>query len=114
VHSPIVRSARTEDLQAKLNRRRAGEDARITMERVRERRLNIEGRNLEAKLDMAVPKPQGHVQAPVAGAGCAALADHLRAVALPSKFRPYLPEKYDGFTYRSTSPPSQRQGVTTP
>jgi hypothetical protein len=30
--------------------------------------------------------------------GCAALADHLRAVAWPSKFRPHLPEKYDGST----------------
>jgi hypothetical protein len=56
VHSPTVRSARTEDLRAKLNRRRAGEDARVTMERACERRLNIEGRNLEAKLDAAVSK----------------------------------------------------------
>jgi hypothetical protein len=31
VHSPIVRSARTEDLRAELNRRRAGEDTRVTM-----------------------------------------------------------------------------------
>jgi len=29
-----------------LNRRRTGEDARISVERARERRLNIEGRNL--------------------------------------------------------------------
>jgi malate synthase len=76
-----VRSARTEDLRAELNRRRAGEDARITMERAREHRFNIEGRNLDAELDAAVSKPQGHVQAPVAGVGCAALVDHLRAVA---------------------------------
>src|SRR6185503_19838770 len=34
----------------------------------------------------------------VAGVGCAALADHLRALAWPSKFRPHLPEKYDGTT----------------
>jgi hypothetical protein len=98
VHSPSVRSARTEDLRVELNRRRAGEDARITVERVRERRLNIEGRNLEAELDAAVPKPQGHVQAPVARVGCAAIAVHLRAVAWPSKFRPHLPKKYDGST----------------
>jgi hypothetical protein len=64
------------------------------MERARERRLNIEGRNLDA----AAPKPQGHVHALVAGVGCAALADHLRALAWPSKFRPHLPEKYDGMT----------------
>jgi hypothetical protein len=98
VHSLTVRSARTEDLRVELNRRRAGEDARVTMERVRERRLNIEGRNLEAELDTAVPRPQGHVQVPMAGVGCAALADHLRAVARPSKFRPHLPKKYDGST----------------
>jgi hypothetical protein len=72
-----VRSARTEDLRAELNRRRAGENARVTIERVHVRRLNIEGRNLEAELDAVVPKPQGLAQAPVAGVGCAALADHL-------------------------------------
>jgi hypothetical protein len=60
------------------------------------RRLNIEGWNLEAELDAAVPKPQGLAQAPVARVGCAALADHLRAVAWPSKFWPHLSEKYDG------------------
>jgi hypothetical protein len=77
VHSPTVRSARTENLRAELNRRCAGEDARITIKRARVRRLNIEGRNLEAELDAAGPKPQGLAQAPVAGVGCAALADHL-------------------------------------
>jgi hypothetical protein len=98
VHSPTVRSARTEDPRAELNRRRAREDARVTLEQARERRLNIEGRNLEAELDAAVPKPQEHVQAPVSGVGCAAIADHLQAVVWPSKFRPHLPEKYDGST----------------
>jgi hypothetical protein len=34
--------------------------------------------------------------------GCAALADHLRAATWPSKFRPQLPEKYNG-----TSNPSE-------
>jgi hypothetical protein len=34
----------------------------------------------------------------VSGVGCAALADHLRAVSWPSKFRPHLLEKYDGST----------------
>jgi hypothetical protein len=34
--------------------------------------------------------------------GCAALADHLRTATWPSKFRPHLPEKYDG-----TSNPSE-------
>jgi hypothetical protein len=98
VHSPSVRSARIEDLRAELNRRHAGEDARITIERARTRRPNIEGHNHGVELDAVVPKPQGLAQAPVAGVGCAALADHLRAMAWPSKFRPRLPEKYDGST----------------
>jgi hypothetical protein len=98
VHSPSVRSARTEDLRAELNHRRAGEDAHIPIERARVRRLSIEGRNLEAELDAAIPKPQGLIQAPVAGVGYAALADHLRVVAWPSKFRLHLLEKYDGST----------------
>jgi hypothetical protein len=36
------------------------------------------------------------------GVGCAALTDHLRAATWPPKFRPHLPEKYDG-----TSNPSE-------
>lgn len=102
VRSPTVRSARTEDLWAELNRRRAGEDARVSLERASKRLLNIEGRNLNVDLDAAAPKPLGNtrIQAgtPVAGVSCTALADHLRAVAWPSKFRPHLPEKYDGTT----------------
>jgi hypothetical protein len=57
VHSPSVRSARTEDLRAELNRRCAREDARISIEGVRTCRLNIECQNLEAKLDTAVARP---------------------------------------------------------
>ena len=72
------------------------------MERARDGHLNIEGRNLNANLDVAAPKPPGNarIQAgtPVAGVGCAALADHLHAVAWPSKFRPHLPKNYDGTT----------------
>jgi hypothetical protein len=61
VHSPSVRSARTEDLWAELNRRRAGEDARVSIERARGRRLNIEGRDLDAELAAVAPAPQGPV-----------------------------------------------------
>jgi hypothetical protein len=43
-----------------------------------------------------------HAGVPLAGVGCVALADHLRAASWPSKFRPHLPEKYDG-----TSNPSE-------
>jgi hypothetical protein len=39
---------------------------------------------------------------PLAGMGCAALADHVCAASWPPKFRPNLPEKYDG-----TSNPSE-------
>jgi hypothetical protein len=42
------------------------------------------------------------VGVPLAGVGCAALADHLRAASCPPKFRPHLPKKYDG-----TSNPSE-------
>jgi hypothetical protein len=34
----------------------------------------------------------------LAGVGYAALADHLRPATWPAKFRPHLPEKYDGTT----------------
>jgi hypothetical protein len=98
VHSPSVRSARTKDLRTELNRRRAVEDARVSIERARGRRLSIEGRDLDAEFAAVAPAPQRPVQAPVSGVGCAALADHLRAVAWPSKFRPPLPKKYDGST----------------
>jgi hypothetical protein len=126
VCSPSVRGAQTDDLRAELNRRRAGEDARVSLERAREhrqnfegredarvslerareRRLNIEGRNLDQ--DFAAVAPQTPVGArfqagvPLAGVGHAALTDHLRAATWPSKFRPHLPEKYDG-----TSNPSE-------
>jgi hypothetical protein len=44
VRSPSVRGAQTNDLRAELNRRRAGEDARVSLERAREHRQNFEGR----------------------------------------------------------------------
>jgi hypothetical protein len=106
VRSPSVRGAQTNDLWAELNRRRAREDARVSLEGARERRLNIEGRNLDQ--DFAAVAPQTPVGArfqagvPLAGVGCSALADHLHAAIWPSKFRPHLPEKYDG-----TSNPSE-------
>jgi hypothetical protein len=106
VRSPSVRAAPTEDLRAELNRRCAGENARVSLERARERRLNFEGRNLDH--DFAAVAPQtprvARTQAgvPLAGVGCTALADYLYAATWPSKFRPHLPEKYDG-----TSNPSK-------
>jgi hypothetical protein len=56
VRSPSVRGAQTDDLRAELNRRRAREDARVSLERARERRRNIEGDNLDQ--DFAAVAPQ--------------------------------------------------------
>jgi hypothetical protein len=99
MRSPSVRGAQTNDLQAELNCRRAGEDARVSLDRVRERRLNIEGHNLNQDFVAVAPQtPTGAwIQAgvPLASVGCAALANHLRAVTWPPKFRSHLPEKYD-------------------
>jgi hypothetical protein len=106
VRSPSVRGAQTNDLRTELNRRRAGEDARISLERARERHQNIEGRNLDQDFAAAAPQtPMGtrtQVGVPLAGVGCVALADHLRAASWLPKFMPHLPEKYDG-----TSNPSE-------
>jgi hypothetical protein len=59
VRSPSVRGAQTNDLRAELNHRRAGEDARVSLERVRERRQNIEGRNLDQDFATVAPRPHG-------------------------------------------------------
>jgi hypothetical protein len=97
---------RPDDLQAELNCRRAGEDARVSLERARERRLNFEGRNLDQDFAPLAPQtPRGariHMGVPLVGVGCATLADHLPATTWPPKFQPHLPEKYDG-----TSNPSE-------
>jgi hypothetical protein len=106
VRSPSVRGAQTNDLRAELNRRRAGEDARISLEKARERRQNVEGCNLEQDFATVAPQtPMGtrsQTGVPLARVGCAALADHLRVASWPPKFWPHLPEKYDG-----TSNPSE-------
>jgi hypothetical protein len=99
VRSPSVRGAQTNNLRAELDRRHAGEDARVSLERVRERRQNIGGRNLDQDFAAVAPQtPMGtrsQTSVPLAGVGCAALVDHLRAASWPPKFRPHLPEKYD-------------------
>jgi hypothetical protein len=99
MRSPSVRGAQTNDLRAELNRRRAGEDAQISLERARERRQNIECRNLDQDFAAVAPQaPMGtrsQAGVPLAGVGCAALANHLRAASWPPKFWPHLPEKYD-------------------
>jgi hypothetical protein len=106
MRSPSVRGAQTDDLRAELNRRRTEEDTRISLERARERRQNIEGRNLDQDFAAATPQtPMGtrsQTGVPLAGVGCTALADHLHAASWPPKFRSHLPKKYDG-----TSNPSE-------
>jgi hypothetical protein len=87
---------RADDLRAELNCRRAGEDARVSLERARERRQNFEGRNLDQDFTARDARIQAGVR--LVGVGCVALADHLRAATWPPKFRPHLPEKYDGTT----------------
>jgi hypothetical protein len=106
VRSPSVRGAQTNDLRAELNRRHAGEVARVSLERAYERRQNIDGRNLDQDFAAVAPQPpmgtRSQTGVPLAGVDCAALADHLRAASWPPKFRPHLLEKYDG-----TSNPSE-------
>jgi hypothetical protein len=55
VRSPSVRAAQIDDLWAELNHRRTGEDARVSLERARERCQNIEGRNLDQDFAAATP-----------------------------------------------------------
>jgi hypothetical protein len=55
MRSPSVRGAQTNDLRTELNRRRAGEDARVSLERTRERRQNFEGRNLDQDFVAVAP-----------------------------------------------------------
>jgi hypothetical protein len=106
VHSPSVRGAQTNDLRAELDRRRAGEDARVSLERARECHQNIGGRNLDQDFAAVAPQaPMGtrsQTGVPLAGVGYAALADHLHVASWPPKFWSHLPEKYDG-----TSNPSK-------
>jgi hypothetical protein len=80
VRSPSVRGAQTNDLRAELNRMRAGEDALVSLERARERRQNIEGRNLDQDFTAVAPQaPMGarsQAGVPLAGVGCTARADN--------------------------------------
>jgi hypothetical protein len=96
-HTSSVRTAPTGDLRDELNRRRKGRDACASLEKTRGRCGNL-------GQDSIVVAPQvpgdARFQAgiPLAGVGRAALADHLRAATWPPKFRPHLPEEYDGTT----------------
>jgi hypothetical protein len=97
-----VNLERPEDLRDELNRRRAGKDARLFLREARECRRSPESHNLEQGPAAVVPPGSGNARfqagIPLTGVGCAALADHLCAMASPAKFRALLPEKYDGMT----------------
>jgi hypothetical protein len=54
-HRAPMANYQTTDLREEINRRRGGEDSRTTIERNRERRRDIEGRNLERDFDLHAP-----------------------------------------------------------
>jgi hypothetical protein len=54
-HRTPMASYATTDLRAEINHRRGGEDGRVTIERRRERRRDIEGCNLEKDFDSQAP-----------------------------------------------------------
>jgi hypothetical protein len=77
MRSPSVRGVQTNDLRAELNHRHAREDARISLERARERRRNIEGRNLDQ--DFVAIAPQTPIDAR-SQAGVPLAAPHSRII----------------------------------
>jgi hypothetical protein len=104
-HRASMDCFQTSDLREEINRRRGGEDSGTTIKRNREKRRDIEGRNLERDFDLHAPvgaRQVAHAPLPPSspgvsgGGGCMALAPHLRMVVWSPKFRLHLPEKYDG------------------
>jgi hypothetical protein len=86
-HRAPMASYAMADLRAEINRRRGGEDGRVTIERRRERRRDIEGRNLEKDFNSQAPSrrsPSAREAYPPSSlgvtGGCMALAPHLRMV----------------------------------
>jgi hypothetical protein len=99
----LIGSIATANLTDELNHHREGEDNLITIECQRERHGNLEGRNLKWDFGSLAPTKEAPVprathtpSSPGATSGCMALAPHLRMVVWLHKFRPHLPEKYDG------------------
>jgi hypothetical protein len=83
----VLPSIAMTDLRDELIRRCRGEDSRITIERYRERRRNIEGRNLERDFESLTPArevPAARAMrcpsSPAGSRGCMALVPHLRMV----------------------------------
>jgi hypothetical protein len=102
-HCASMASYMTTDLREEINRHRGGEDNRTAVEHHRERRRDIEGRNLEKDFDLHAPvggRYVTHASLPakspgVWGGGCMALAPHLRMVVWLRKFQPHPLEKCD-------------------
>jgi hypothetical protein len=90
-----VRIAPTGDLRDELNRRRTGRDAYASLGKTRGRCGNL-GQDSAAVPPRVLGDAQFQTSIPLAGVGCAALADHLRSASWPPKFRPHLLEEYDG------------------
>jgi hypothetical protein len=90
-----VASLATVDLWAELERRCSGEGDRITIERSREGRCNLDGDFSVA--DTTPVRQVAHTPTSLveSGGGCMALAPYLRMVVWSRKFRPPLPEKYN-------------------
>jgi hypothetical protein len=94
----VLPSIATVDLHDELIHRRWGEDSRITIERHRERRRNLERdfESLAPAREAPAVRAMRPPSSPAGSGGCMALAPHLRMVAWPRKFWPHLSEKYDG------------------
>jgi hypothetical protein len=67
------------------------------LEKTRERCGNL-GKDSATVAPQAPEDARFQTSILLARVGCAALADHLRAVTWPPKFQPHLPKKYDGTT----------------
>jgi hypothetical protein len=85
------------DLRDELNCRRTGRDACASLEKTHGRCGNL-GQDSTAVVPQVPGDARFQVGIPLAGVGCTALADHLHAATWPPKFRPHLPEEYDGTT----------------
>jgi hypothetical protein len=100
-HSEPMASYKMMEIREEINRRRGGEDSRTIIDSNRERRRDINGRNLERDFDLHAPVGACQVihaplpLAPGSFRGCMALAPDLRMVVWPPKFLSHLPEKYN-------------------
>jgi hypothetical protein len=74
-----------------------GRDACASLEKTRGRCGNL-GQDSAAVAPQVPGDARFQASIPLAGVSCAALVDHLHAATWPPKFRPHLPEEYNGTT----------------